>query len=45
VTGFEKTVKEGSLVSVAPISAADHDRFNVPREETCEKAREVLGLT
>lgn len=29
---------------VDPISAADRDRFTVPREETWAKAREVLGL-
>ncbi|HVA14984.1 MAG TPA: glutathione S-transferase family protein [Stellaceae bacterium] len=29
---------------VAPISAADHERFTVPREETWAKAREALGL-
>jgi glutathione S-transferase len=27
-----------------PISAADHDRFNVPREETWAKIKEALGL-
>ena len=27
-----------------PISAADRDRFNVPREETWAKAREVLNI-
>lgn len=29
---------------VAPISAADYERFTVPREETWAKAREALGL-
>ncbi len=29
---------------VAPISAADRDRFTVPREETWAKAQEALGL-
>ena len=29
---------------VAPISAADRERFTVPREETWAKAREALGL-
>lgn len=29
---------------VDPISEADRDRFNVPREETWTKAREALGL-
>ncbi len=29
---------------VAPISAADRERFTVPREETWAKAQEVLGL-
>jgi hypothetical protein len=27
-----------------PISAADRDRFNVPREETWAKVKETLGL-
>ena len=29
---------------IAPISAADRDRFNVPREEIWARAREVLQL-
>jgi glutathione S-transferase len=29
---------------IAPISAADRDRFTVPRDETWAKAQEVLGL-
>jgi glutathione S-transferase len=34
---FEKAV-------IAPISAADRYRFDVPREESWAKAREVLGI-
>ncbi|HEY1506117.1 MAG TPA: glutathione S-transferase family protein [Stellaceae bacterium] len=30
---------------IAPISAADRYRFDVPREESWAKAREVLGIT
>lgn len=29
---------------MAPISAADRYRFDVPREESWAKAREVLGI-
>ncbi len=29
---------------IAPISTADRERFTVPREETWDKAQEVLGL-
>jgi glutathione S-transferase len=37
-TSFEQAV-------IAPISAADRYRFDVPREESWAKAREVLGIT